>query len=178
MDNHREVEHAQPKLSYTMSDMTDREAGIGGVLEVRVHKDDEGLFDDIANTDEANGNSKPYNRFQAFVAKYGVEGRGLERVLEDQRTDERVSKIANMVSCGDAFVHNRPFCGGIEYTDSVMRFSSGFRRICQFPHSLWEALQSLSSDLGSWTRRLSLCSSISWHLFHLRSLPRSDRNLG
>lgn len=44
-----------------------------------------------------------YHRIQRFAARYNIEARGIERVPEDERTDENLHKVGTMVrsSSGD-----------------------------------------------------------------------------
>ena len=39
----------------------------------------------------------PYAKIQRFVTKFGVEPRGIERVPEDERTDQNLMKVGTMV---------------------------------------------------------------------------------
>lgn len=39
-----------------------------------------------------------FGRIQLFVGKFGVEQRGIERVLPEERTDTSLSKIGTLVS--------------------------------------------------------------------------------
>ena len=38
-----------------------------------------------------------YNKIQRFAARYKIEARGIERVPEDERTDENLHKVGTMV---------------------------------------------------------------------------------